>query len=289
MRSIIAAAAVLLGVCAFAAPAHAEEWRWCAAGDLLDDGHTHGPHLIAGPFQVDGAPDYEAQYKAYVLSRLEPIQGEFIFNCSPPFADSDAAVNHYLDWLTMMDGFITKENTGWSPQLSARQATPSAPEPVAKTEAATKPAAPVARTDNAQASNTPNTDKEAAQQAEERRQHWEREQRAAQQGGKPLRFVLWVPMQPRVGDTSNPSCYSNVITRPGPSGWGAENPAHGVPEQAIAIIDGVSDAFVAKCRAASGREVAGGVRHERNQSADDEARVDRTHAVGANDVTVQMD
>jgi hypothetical protein len=38
--------------------------------------------------------------------------------------------------------------------------------------------------------------------------------------GKPLRFVLDIGLLNKPGDTVNPTCYSNVITLPGPPGWG---------------------------------------------------------------------
>ena len=130
-RLATASAALLLGLCAVCPnPAHAEEWRWCAAVDLLDNGHSNGPNQLAGPFRADEAPDFQAQYEAYVRSVMGPIEGEFLLNCSPPFADDAAAANHYLDWLASMEGLITYENTRWSPTIASRNAAGAeAPDP----------------------------------------------------------------------------------------------------------------------------------------------------------------
>ena len=38
---------------------------------------------------------------------------------------------------------------------------------------------------------------------------------------KPLRFIMTISMRNLPGDTVNPTCYSNMLTRPGPPGWGA--------------------------------------------------------------------
>lgn len=107
---------------------------------------------------------------------------------------------------------------------------------------------------------------------------------------KPLRFVLTVGLQPQAGDTTNPSCLSNVITRPGPPGWGAPGflPT-GTAEQAIQTIESLKAAFFAKCRATSGREIAGTLNHNRNQSDRDEAELDTWGRRGDGVTMVQMD
>jgi hypothetical protein len=314
----MAAAALLLGLCAvLPKEAHAEEWRWCVAGDLLDSGRTNGPNLISRPFLADGAPDFQAQYEAYARSIIGPIQGEFIINCSPPFADHDAAVTHVGEWsLSMHDmtgGLFDAEDVFWDPVRAASSATAAADsrshaERAAVAAKPTQATPATAATGNTDAQHQaeparPSTQQEDAARAEQARQDWERRRVAAQQGGassdanagaggaaKPLRFVMWVGLRPQVGDTHNPNCYSNIITRPGPPGWGAPGflPT-GVAEQAIQTIDSLKAAFLAKCRA-SGREIDNGfVRHERNQSEGDEARLENVRARFPEDVTVQMD
>jgi hypothetical protein len=318
-RLATAAVALLLGLCAiFPTKAHAEEWRWCVAGDLLDSGRTNGPNLISRPFPADGAPDFQAQYEAYARSIIGPIEGEFIINCSPPFADHDAAVRHNGEWLLSMHdmtgGLFEAEDVFWDPvrTSSSAAAAPDSRSHAEHAAVAAKPAQPApatAATGNADAQrqaeptrpSTPSQQDDAAR-TEQTRQEWERKRVAAQSGGsssdgsagaaaKPLRFVLIIGLLPRAGDTHNPNCYSNIITRPGPTGWGA--PGFGVSGsgvQANQIIDSLKGAFIAKCRA-SGREPLseGNFKSAWNQSEDDEARLQNVRAIFPEDVTVQMD
>lgn len=67
---------------------------------------------------------------------------------------------------------------------------------------------------------------------------------------KPLRFVLSISLLNKPGDTVNPRCYSSVITRPGPPGWGATGflPS-GSAERANAAIMELKANFIAACRA----------------------------------------
>jgi hypothetical protein len=322
-RSIAAAAALLLGLCAvLPSAAHAEEWRWCVAGDLLDSGRTNGPNLISRPFQTDGAPDFQAQYETYVRSIMGPIEGEFILNCSPAFPDHDAAMRHSGEWsLSMHDmtgGLFEAEDVFWAPTYAASSATIADPprshdHATARDSATAASAQQATTTDVAARVETQGSDEptrmssqpqqEDTARAEQRRQEWERQRVAAQQGGasteagagsgaKPLRFVLMMPMMPRAGDTHNPACYSNIITRPGPPGWGAPGflpPGSG--EQANRTIDSLKAAFIARCRAASGREAQseGNFRSHWNQSERDESDLDSVRARFQEDVTVQMD
>lgn len=319
-RSASAAAALLLGLCAlFPTKAYAEEWRWCVAGDLLDSGMTNGPNLISRPFPADGAPDFQAQYEAYARSVIGPIQGEFIINCSPPFADHAAAVQHNGEWsLSMHDrtgGRFEAKDVFWDPvrvPSSATGATASDSRSDAEQDAvAANPAAAPAVTGHADAQQPaeparPSTQslQEDAARAEQRRQESERRLFAAHNVGassdaragadaaaKPLRFVMMIGLIPRGGDTHNSMCYSNIITRPGPPGWGA--PGFGVTgsgDKANQIIDSLKATFFAKCRA-SGRELqsAGNFGSAWNQSEGDEVRLEKVHALFPEDVTVQID
>lgn len=314
---MIAATALLLGVCAvLPTTAHAEEWRWCVAGDLLDSGRTNGPNLISRPFQTDGAPDFQAQYEAYARSLIGPIEGEFIINCSPAFADHDAAVRHVGEWsLSMHDmtgGRFDAKDVFWAPTYAAsstaaadiRQTRDRASERDSVSAASKQQPAGTATAANVETQRPaeparPSTDKEDAARAEQSRQDWERRRVAAQQGGasdpgagagaKPLRFVLSVGLRPQIGDTSNPFCYSNIINRPGPPGWGAPGFLPGSGDRANQTIDGLKSAFLAKCRATSGREIDGTVRANWNQTKDDESRLANVRPRTSNDVSVQMD
>ncbi|MBD9478382.1 hypothetical protein [Pseudoxanthomonas sp. PXM02] len=73
---------------------------------------------------------------------------------------------------------------------------------------------------------------------------------------KPLRFVLYAGMDPAGSDTVNPTCYSNIISRPGPAGWGGPGflpPGSG--NEALRIVESLRADFLAKCRAASQRNI----------------------------------
>lgn len=304
IRSTIAGRALvpaLLGLLGFAPLlAHAEEWRWCAAGDVMDSGPPNGPFRSAEPFRADDLPDFQAQFEAQMRSAMAPIEGELTVICSPAFPDEKSALSHQTDWFISLEGAIPVTTAYWTPErhpvasdtptdaaASAGKRIDRAASSASDARVATATSAPQPVVDTA--SSGAEQDRAAAQRAEERRQHYERERIAAQQGGKPLRFVLWVGLQPQVGDSSNPSCYSNVITRPGPAGWGAENLPTGTAEQAIAIIDAAKASFLAKCRATSGREISGIVHHERNQDERDEASLLKVRAIGPQDSTVPMD
>src|SRR5690606_17562295 len=95
----------------------------------------------------------------------------------------------------------------------------------------------------------------------------------------------------RAGDTVNPTCYSNIVTRPGPPGWGAPGflPS-GSSEQARQSVEALRDQFIAKCRA-SGREITGigNFEYRWNQSPGDEQRVADTRPRYAEDVLVAVD
>jgi len=109
--------------------------------------------------------------------------------------------------------------------------------------------------------------------------------------GAPLRFVLSIGLQPLAGDTVNPTCYSNVITRPGPAGWGQRGFLP--PESARSAHDAVhslKSRFIAACRSASGREVAseGNFHWTWNETQDGDSQIANTHAQYREDVTVSL-
>lgn len=90
----------------------------------------------------------------------------------------------------------------------------------------------------------------------------------------PLRFMLSVGLQPQMGDTTNPYCYSNVITRPAPSGWRASSWVSGAAEKAHAVVKAFEADFLAKCQAASGRNIDGAFSYKLNQSAYEDKELD---------------
>ena len=69
--------------------------------------------------------------------------------------------------------------------------------------------------------------------------------------GKPLTFILTQSMQPGMKSKINPTCFSNVITVPGPEGfqthtdWGGSAP--GVVEKAIEMMKAYYPEFQQKC------------------------------------------
>lgn len=107
----------------------------------------------------------------------------------------------------------------------------------------------------------------------------------------PLRFVMMVGLMNKPGDTVNPMCYSNIVTRPGPPGWGAPGflPS-GSGEQARQAVESLRDRFLALCRT-SGREItsAGNFSYHWNRSPGDEQRVTDARPRHAEDVLVSVD
>lgn len=113
---------------------------------------------------------------------------------------------------------------------------------------------------------------------------------AADAAAKPLRFVLSIGLLNKPGDTVNPMCYSNVITRPGPPGWGGPGflpPGSG--EQAHATVHSLKDAFIARCRA-SGREITseGNFSYAWNRSQGEEAGMQDVRPRHREDVLVSL-
>lgn len=108
--------------------------------------------------------------------------------------------------------------------------------------------------------------------------------------GKPLRFVLTISMRNLPGDKVNPTCYSNIISRPGPPGWGAPGfLPPGTAEQARETVSSLKSAFIAQCRA-SGREITsdGNFNFQMNQSQGDETRLQEMRARYSEDVAVRL-
>ena len=113
---------------------------------------------------------------------------------------------------------------------------------------------------------------------------------AAPAAGKSLRFVMSISLRNQPGDTVNPTCYSNVITRDGPPGWGASGflpPGSG--EQARQTVMSLKSAFIAQCQA-SGREITsdGNFNFQLNQSQGDEQRLQELRPRHREDVSVSM-
>lgn len=109
--------------------------------------------------------------------------------------------------------------------------------------------------------------------------------------GAPLRFVLSIGLDPRPGDSVNPTCYSNVITRPGPAGWGQRGflPS-GSAESAHATVQAMRSSFIAACRAASGRNVTseGDFHWTWNELQDGESQIANSRARYPEDVSVSL-
>lgn len=107
----------------------------------------------------------------------------------------------------------------------------------------------------------------------------------------PLRFVLSIGLQPRAGDRVNPTCYSNVITRPGPAGWGQGGfLPPGSSQSAQAAVEGLKSSFIEACRAASGRNVTseGDFHWTWNETRGGDAQIANTRARQPEDVTVSL-
>lgn len=108
----------------------------------------------------------------------------------------------------------------------------------------------------------------------------------------PLRFVMDIGLQPRAGDRQNPHCYSSVVTKPGPPGWGQRGfLPPGSAEAARNAVLALKDSFIAQCRVVSGREITGeGNFHwVWNELADGEQSVSEAGPRAPEDVRVRMD
>lgn len=110
--------------------------------------------------------------------------------------------------------------------------------------------------------------------------------------GAPLRFVLSIGLQPRTGDRVNPTCYSNVITRPGPPGWRQERflPASS-SQSAYDTVQSFKARFISACKAASGRDVTseGNFQWTWNETPARDQQVAERRARASEDVTVDVD
>lgn len=117
MNRSIAVAAALLAVCAlFPSVALAEQWRWCAAGDVNDDGPPNGPLLVSFPFRVDGTPDHEAQYASHARSIMGTVRGEFLQTCSQPASSLQAATADRDNWFGSIAGLpMSTMDIDWAP------------------------------------------------------------------------------------------------------------------------------------------------------------------------------
>ena len=106
-----------------------------------------------------------------------------------------------------------------------------------------------------------------------------------------LRFVLSIGMEPMAGDKVNPTCYSNVITRPGPPGWGSGGflPS-GSAQQAHSAVQALKAQFISRCRA-TGRQVTsdGNFHWVWNEQKSGDVQVANARPQHREDVLVQLD
>jgi len=109
--------------------------------------------------------------------------------------------------------------------------------------------------------------------------------------GGALRFVLTINLQNKPGDTVNPTCYSDVIVRPGPPGWGMGGSLPpGSEGAARRTVEGLKSSFIAACEAASGRKVTseGDFQWMWNEFRDGESQIANARARYREDVTVDL-
>jgi hypothetical protein len=108
--------------------------------------------------------------------------------------------------------------------------------------------------------------------------------------GQPLRFIMSIGMRNLPGDKVNSTCYSNVVTRDGPPGWGGTGflPA-GSGEQARQTVEGLKAQFIAACQA-GGRQIssAGNFNWVWNQRPGDEQEFASARAKYSEDVSVSV-
>jgi hypothetical protein len=100
---------------------------------------------------------------------------------------------------------------------------------------------------------------------------------------------MMIGLSNKPGDTVNPTCYSNVITRPGPPGWGQTGWDRPDSRPARRIIEGLKAQFIAKCRQ-SGRDITseGNFAYNWNDDQDGEERLAGSHARYPEDVSVSV-
>ena len=109
--------------------------------------------------------------------------------------------------------------------------------------------------------------------------------------GHALRFVLSIGLQVRSGDRVNPTCYSNVITRPGPPGWGQRGfLPPGSAQSAHDTVQSYKADFIASCQSASGRSVTseGDFHWTWNETQDGDRQISNTRSQYPEDVTVSL-
>ena len=111
---------------------------------------------------------------------------------------------------------------------------------------------------------------------------------AAPAAARELRFVMSISLRNQPGDTVNPTCYSNIVSRPGPSGWGLPGfLPQGSAEKAREIVYALKSDFIARCRQ-SGREIVsdGSFNFHWNARQGDEEQLQGTRARYKEDVSV---
>ena len=107
--------------------------------------------------------------------------------------------------------------------------------------------------------------------------------------GAPLRFVMDISLQPTPGAQTNPTCYSSVITRPGPTGWRARERPPGVVDQARETVLSLKPHFISACRATGHAITSEGDFHWTwNEFSDGDQQVDNARARLPGDVTVDV-
>ncbi|RIA09734.1 hypothetical protein OE09_1580 [Flavobacteriaceae bacterium MAR_2010_72] len=108
---------------------------------------------------------------------------------------------------------------------------------------------------------------------------------------KPLRFVMHIGMTNLPGDKSNSNCYSNLMDRTAPTGWGDKGFARpGLMDEARAILEELKPKFIAACEK-SGRKIThiNNFSYTWNRYEGDEAQLLNTKARVPEDVTVKLD
>jgi hypothetical protein len=106
---------------------------------------------------------------------------------------------------------------------------------------------------------------------------------------KPLRFVMIMGMRNLPGDKVNSTCYSNVVTRDGPPGWGGSDYRPAASEQASQVIGSLKAQFIAACQA-SGRQISseGNFHWVWNLLSGDEQKMANARVKYAEDVSVSI-
>jgi len=260
--------------------AQAQQTTLCTSmvTDNPSNPYTDGIVAVSETFPVEGSGDYNTAWKAHIEQKY-PSKLQRTSQCSSPVDDPATAAQGRLNFINKWEAGFQTDLEPWRPQQQRTSSENSVADDSGSTDSGRDDA-------NGGPSNGGSADA-----ARPNRPAADRGAAAHAGAGAPLRFVLLIGLQPRAGDSVNPTCYSNVLVRSGPPGWaqggslppGSEGVARGT-------VEGMKSAFIAACEAASGRKVTsqGDFQWMWNEFRDGESQIANARARYREDVTVNL-